>query len=373
MNKYQTYAKINLDNLIHNYKKLKEEADGRLVIPVIKADAYGHGAEIIAHALEREGAKLFAVSSIYEAMCLRDDGISEDILILGYVPENKISKIIDYDIIPAIYNMDFIKLLNEEAKKYSKVVRVHIALNTGMNRIGFRPDEEGIKNIEEINNLSNIHIEGMFSHFATSDEIDKTYSKEQFEKFDYVINELEKKGINIKIKHIANSAAITDLKEYHLDAVRAGIVLYGIYPSEVKEGIVNPYKPVMSLYTSITNIFDVKKGESIGYGRTYYAKEDEKIAVMCIGYADGYNRKLSNSGSVLINNKYKADVVGNVCMDMTMLRLNKNDDIHIGDSVEVFGENILIEELANKCSTITYELLCVINKRVKRVYVKDGK
>lgn len=371
MEKYQTSVKINLDNLINNYRNIKKRVKGKKVIPVIKADAYGHGAEICAQALTREGADMFAVSSVYEAMCLRDYGIKEDILILGYVPDRKIHKIIENNITPAIYNLDFARKLNEEATLLNKKIKVHIKINTGMNRLGFN-EEEIDEAFEQIKSFDNLITEGLFSHFSTSDEEDKTYSKNQFEIFKYAIQKSEEYGLNIKIKHIANSAAITDLEEYSLDAVRAGIVLYGIYPSQVTPKI-NPYKPVMTFHTSISNIFDVKRGASIGYGRTFTAEEDMKVGVMCAGYADGYNRKLSNSAEVLVDNKYKCKVIGNVCMDMTMLEIPKNADIKIGDDVELFGENIDVSDLADLCGTIPYELLCCINKRVKREYILDGK
>ncbi len=371
MERFQTGVKINLDNLINNYKVIKNKVGDKKVIPVIKADAYGHGAEICAKVLMDEGADLFAVSSVYEAMCLRDYGIDADILILGYVPDRKINKILQYNIIPAIYNLDFAKKLNEEASKKGIKARVHIKINTGMNRLGFKKEEIDSA-FSVLKELKNLKFEGIFSHFATSDEVDKTYSKMQYEIFEYAINKAEEYGFNIKIKHIANSAAITDLDEYYLDGVRAGIVLYGIYPSEIKPEV-NPYKPVMSFHTSISNIFTVEKGETIGYGRTYTADEKSRIAVMCVGYADGYNRKLSNKGKVLVDGKYECSVVGNVCMDMTMLKIPMDANIKIGDSVEIFGENISVVTLSDLCETIPYELLCCINKRVKREYILNGK
>ncbi len=371
MERFQTGVKINLDNLINNYRVIKNKVGDKKVIPVIKADAYGHGAEICAKVLMDEGADLFAVSSVYEAMCLRDYGIDADILILGYVPDRKINKILQYNIIPAIYNLDFAKKLNEEASKKGIKARVHIKINTGMNRLGFKKEEIDSA-FSVLKELKNLEFEGIFSHFATSDEVDKTYSKMQYEIFEYAINKAEEYGFNIKIKHIANSAAITDLDEYYLDGVRAGIVLYGIYPSEIKPEV-NPYKPVMSFHTSISNIFTVEKGETIGYGRTYTADEKTRIAVMCVGYADGYNRKLSNKGKVLVDGKYECSVVGNVCMDMTMLKIPMDANIKIGDSVEIFGENISVVTLSDLCETIPYELLCCINKRVKREYILNGK
>lgn len=370
MERFQTGVKINLDNLINNYRVIKNKVGDKKVIPVIKADAYGHGAEVCAKVLMEEGADLFAVSSVYEAMCLREYGIDSDILILGYVPDRKINKILENNIIPAIYNLDFAKKLNEEALKNNTKARVHIKINTGMNRLGFKKHEIDTA-FSVLKELKNLEFEGIFSHFATSDEVDKTYSKMQYEIFEYAINKAKEYEFNIKIKHIANSAAITDLDEYYLDGVRAGIVLYGIYPSEIKPEV-NPYKPVMSFHTSISNIFTVEKGETIGYGRTFTADKKTRVAVMCVGYADGYNRKLSNKGKVLVNGKYECNVIGNVCMDMTMLEIPMDADINIGDSVEIFGENISVSDLAILCETIPYELLCCINKRVKREYILNS-
>ena len=370
MERFQTGVKINLDNLINNYRVIKNKVGDKKVIPVIKADAYGHGAEICAKVLMEEGADLFAVSSVYEAMCLREYGIDSDILILGYVPDRKINKILENNIIPAIYNLDFAKKLNEEALKNNTKARVHIKINTGMNRLGFKKHEIDSA-FAVLKELKNLEFEGIFSHFATSDEVDKTYSKMQYEIFEYAIKKAKEYGFDIKIKHIANSAAITDLDEYYLDGVRAGIVLYGIYPSEIKPEV-NPYKPVMSFHTSISNIFTVEKGETIGYGRTFTADKKTRVALMCVGYADGYNRKLSNKGKVLVKGKYECNVIGNVCMDMTMLEIPMDTDINIGDSVEIFGENISVSDLAKICETIPYELLCCINKRVKREYILNS-
>ena len=371
MEKFQSGVKINIDNLINNYRYIKKSALDRQVIPVIKADAYGHGAEVSAKMLMKEGVTLFAVSSVYEAMRLRENGIDADILILGYVHDRKIDKIIDNNITPALYNMDFARELDRRAGLKGTVKKVHVKINTGMNRLGFRK-EQFAEVFRELSLLKNIEVEGMFSHFATSDETDKTYSRFQFGIFKQALEEAKKNGIDIKIRHIANSAAITDLPEYSLDAVRAGLVLYGIYPSEVKPES-NPYRPVMSFHTTVTNIFHIEKGETVGYGRNFTADKRTKVAVMCIGYADGYNRKLSNRARVIIGGKYEARVIGNVCMDMTMLEIGENDNIHVGDSVELFGENIPITELSDICETIPYELLCCINKRVKREYIIGGR
>lgn len=370
MEKFQSGVKINIDNLISNYRNIKKSALDKQVIPVIKADAYGHGAEVFAKFLMDEGVDLFAVSSVYEAMRLRENGVDCDILILGYVHDRKIDKVIENAITPAIYNMDFARTLNERAAEHGVVQKVHVKINTGMNRLGFQKHQFAGA-FRELKELENLEVEGVFSHFATSDETDKNYSRKQFEIFGEALKEAEKNGFDIKIRHIANSAAITDLPEYSLDAVRAGLVLYGIYPSEVKPEI-NVYRPVMSFHTTITNIFHIEKGETVGYGRNFTADRRTKVAVMCIGYADGYNRKLSNRARVIVNGRYEARVIGNVCMDMTMLEINEDDDIHVGDSVELFGENIPITELSDICETIPYELLCCINKRVKREYIVNG-
>ena len=371
MEKFQSGVKINIDNLINNYRHIKKSALDKQVIPVIKADAYGHGAEVFAKMLMKEGVDLFAVSSVYEAMRLRENGIDADILILGYVHDRKIDKIIDNDITPAVYNISFARELDRRAGAKNKIQKIHIKVNTGMNRLGFKKSEFRSA-FSELAGLRNLEVEGIFSHFATSDETDKTYSRQQFSIFEEALEEAKRQGLDIKIRHIANSAAITDLPEYSLDAVRAGLVLYGIYPSEVKPEE-NFYRPVMSFHTTITNIFHIEKGETVGYGRNFTAEKRTKVAVMCIGYADGYNRKLSNRARVIIDGKYEARVIGNVCMDMTMLEINEEDDIHVGDSVELFGENIPITELSDICETIPYELLCCINKRVKREYIIGGR
>lgn len=369
MSSFQTYVEINLKNLKDNYNAIKKKT-GVDVIPVVKADAYGHGANVVAKTLEREGVKIFAVSSVYEAMCLRESGIKSDILILGYVPDYHLSDVIENNITTAVYNLDYAFKLDKEAKRKGKRVKVHIKINSGMNRLGFKGEDEAVNAVKEIEKLDNIKIEGIFTHFATSDEENKEFSSRQKENYMQIVEEIEREGIKIPIKHIANSAAITDLDDTYLDAVRAGIVLYGIYPSEVESFQRKEYKPVMSLYSTISNIVHLKKGDFVSYGRRYEAEEDEDIAVICVGYADGYNRKLTNKGEVLINGKLRCKIAGTVCMDMCMVKLPKGHNVKIGDRAEMFGENILVEDLADICETIPYEILCLINKRVKRVYVE---
>lgn len=369
MGSFQTYVEINLKNLINNYNVIKRKT-GVDVIPVVKADAYGHGADIVAKILEKEGAKIFAVSSVYEAMCLRESEVKSDILILGYVPNYYLSDVIENNITTAVYNLDYAFKLNEKAKERGKKVKVHIKINSGMNRLGFKGKDESVSAIKEIEKLDNIEIEGIFTHFATSDEENKDFSKIQKENYMQIVKEVEKEGTKIPIKHIANSAAITDLDDTYLDAVRAGIVLYGIYPSVVESPQREGYKPVMSLYSTISNIVHLNKGDFVSYGRRYEAKEDEDIGVICVGYADGYNRRLTNKGEVIINGYLRCKIVGTVCMDMCMVKLPKGHNVKIGDKVEMFGENILVKNLADICDTIPYEILCLINKRVKRVYVE---
>ncbi len=369
MSEFQTYVEINLKNLVDNYLHIKGKVNVE-VIPIVKADAYGHGSNPCVKALKEAGAKIFGVSSFYEASCIREEDKDIDILILGYIPDEKIEKVIKDKITPTVYNLNFAKALNEKAKALNKTVKIHIKVNTGMNRLGFQVmDNIGDVNIiKEISSLSNLEIQGLYTHFATSDEEDKTYAIAQYDKFKRLLENIKKEGISIPIIHMANSAAITDIDTSYFNGVRAGLLLYGIYPSSVFSKQESLYKPVMSFYSTISNIFTLEKGESISYGRTYTAKEEEKVGVVCVGYADGYNRGLSNKSEVLVGGKYLCPVIGNICMDMMMISLKNTKKVKVGDRVLLFGDKISVRDLAKMVGTIPYELLCLVNKRVKRVY-----
>lgn len=370
------WAEVNLDKLEHNIREIKKVCGDKKIMAVIKADAYGHGALNIAPVLLENGADSFAVAVLSEAIELRRAGIDCPILILGFTPPSFIDDIIKYDIDQTVFSYDFAKSLSECAKRKNKIAKIHIAMDTGMGRIGYLPNEESIDEIIKISELPNLKIMGAFSHFSTADEMDKTYTNMQVERFNWFLNELKKREVCIGKTHIYNSAAIIDLQEGLGDQVRPGIILYGYYPSnEVNKDIIS-LKPVMSLKTNVINIKKLKKGEYVGYGRKFVTKEDTMIATLPVGYADGYSRLLTGKAKVLVKGQF-APVVGNICMDQCMIDVSHIENVNVGEEVTLIGEDggnsITAEELANLIGTISYEILCVLGKRVPRVYIKEGK
>lgn len=370
------WAEINLDNLVHNLREVRRLVGDKVIITsVIKADGYGHGAATIAQTLLENGTDRFAVATLSEAIALRKSGIKEDILILGYTPSCQDKLILENHITQTIYNVEDARSISEAAKNFGKIAKIHLKIDTGMGRLGFLPESESIEEIVNIFRLPNLYIEGIFSHFARADEADKEPTKAQFERFNYVVKELEKRGIEIPIKHIANSAAIIDLPEYHLDMVRAGIMLYGLYPSDqVKKENVN-LKPVMTLKASISNVKTVKLGEGISYGHKFVTNMTTRIATIPIGYADGFTRLLNHKVEVSIKGE-RVPIVGNICMDQCMANVSNIKDVKIGDEVVLFGDGSMGEpsadEIGSIIGTINYEVVCMVSKRVPRVYIKNN-
>lgn len=368
MSRPNTYAKINLRNLIHNYHVINDISKGKTVLCIVKADAYGHGAPQCAKALEESGAEYFAVASFNEAKELRDAGINKPILVLGHIPMEDIVQSLPYQLTYTVFSLSFAKALNECAKNAGVKVKVHIKVNTGMNRLGFSGLQNCIDKILLISKMDNVIIEGLFSHFAAADEEDLSYTRYQYELFKQILEGVKKEGIDIPMIHISNSAAIAAFDTDITTAVRPGIILYGVHPSSViQKNKLLPIKPVMTLFTRIANISYIDDHTPVSYGRQYYSSGKRKIAVLCAGYADGYFRSLSNKGEVLISEK-RAKIIGNICMDMFMVDVTHIDDIHVGDEVVLFGENLPVTELSDKIGTIPYEITCSVSKRVKRIY-----
>lgn len=369
-------AEIDLDALDFNIKSIIKKVGGKAkIIGTIKADGYGHGAWEVAKVLMENGVDMFSVAMLDEAINLRNDGLDKPILILGTTPPEYYDNIVKYNITQQVSSLAQAEGLNVAAEKLGKKASVHIALDTGMGRIGFVPCDKAVDDVVKISNMKNIEITGMFTHFSTSDEKDKTYTLEQKEKYIWMVKHLEEKGVHITLKHIANSAAIMDFDDLMFDAVRPGIILYGLYPSNdvIKKNL--PLKPVMSLKSRITYIKQVDKDTSISYGRTYRTDCRKTIATIPAGYADGYNRLLSNKGRIIVNGK-SAPIVGRVCMDQFMADISgiKADE---WDEAVLMGrqgdEEITADEIADTIGTINYEVVCMINKRVPRVYIKGGK
>jgi alanine racemase len=377
--KRPVWVEVNLDNLGHNMREIKKHIKpGTEVMAVVKADAYGHGALGVIDTLKAENINKFAVAVLSEAIEIRNSDKNIQIILLGYTPDANLEEVIKWDITPTIYSLRQAKVLDELARLHGKKIAVHINVDTGMHRVGLPIKYRTVEVIKEISEMENLYLEGVYTHFAVADQADKWYTIKQVEEFKYIIDELEKLGIEIPIKHVSNSAAILDLPEFNYDMVRAGLLMYGHYPSEVQEkDKVIDLKQVMSLHSKIYHIRTLEKGESISYGLTYTVNRESRTGLIPIGYADGYSRGLSNKGKVIIKGKNAvAKVAGAICMDKFVVDIT-GLDVDGGDEVILFGEDeynkVTPEDIANILGTISYEVLCNVSKRVPRVYKKDNK
>lgn len=371
----RTWAEINLDEIVHNYNLAKELSGNKNVIAVIKANAYGHGAVSVAQTLVKHGANTFAVATLDEALELRQNGIDADIIILGATLSECFSKVIDNNIIQEVSTVEYAMLLNSFARSLGKKARVHIKLDTGMGRIGFcarRKDdiELAANQIATVCKMDSLSVEGIFTHFATADIPDNDFAKEQLENFRQVCGKLSDKGVNIPHKHVSNSGRIVNYEPDEFDMVREGIILYGYQPD--KQSKVYDFHKVMCEKSVISHISHIRKGETIGYGRTFTADRDIIVGVVPVGYADGYPRMLSNKGYMLVNGN-KCPILGRVCMDQTMIDIT-GIDVVVGDTVIIMGKDELnADTIADFTDTINYEVLCDVSARVPRVYFENGK
>ncbi|SHH92178.1 alanine racemase [Clostridium collagenovorans DSM 3089] len=370
------WAEINLDNLAHNIREIKKIVPDKEIMAVVKADAYGHGALDTVPTLLENGADRLAVAVLTEGIELRRSGIQCPIMVLGFTQPELIDEILRFDIEPSVYSYEFANQLSRMAMRKNKIAKIHIGVDTGMGRIGYLPTEDSIKEILQIHNLPNIKIESIFSHFSSADEADKAYTNLQAERYNWFLEKLKEEGMSTPKRNLANSAAIIDMSEYQYEIVRPGIILYGYYPSkEVKYERLN-IKPVMSTKTNIVHIKTIKSGEFIGYGRQFKVEKESIIATLPVGYADGMSRLLSGKAKVLIKGQF-APVVGRICMDQCMVDVTDLKDVKFGDEVILIGEDgnnkITADEIGELLGTISYEVVCVVGKRVPRVYIKDGK
>lgn len=363
-----TWAEINLDNAVSNLHAIqKRVGPGAKLIAVVKADAYGHGIELV-QTLQDEGVERMAVAFLDEAIALRQKGIDRcDIMLLGVTLADQIPEIVEWDIEPTVDSLDFARALSEYAVKNDVVVNVHVKVDTGMGRIGFRWDEAA-EAIAAMAELPGINLLGLFTHFATADEADKAFTQLQMQRYLDVTRALNARGIRIPLKHVENSAGIIDFGKTVFNAVRPGIILYGLYPSDEVKKAQLPLRPVMTFKTRIIHLKTVHAGDSCGYGRRFIAESDRKIATLAVGYADGYTRMLSDKGAEVWIHGHRAPVVGNICMDQCMVDVTEVPAVALFDEVELFGEHLPVEELAEKLGTINYELVCMVNKRVPRLY-----
>jgi len=370
------WAEVDLGRIEHNVKQIKNLCENKKIYGVVKADAYGHGALDIVQVLLKSGVTDLAVALITEALEIIKSGINVPILILGFTPLPFAEDILNNNIEQTVYDLEYAKKLSEIAQEKNKTAKIHIAVDTGMGRIGFLPNEKGMEAVRQISKLPNINIEGIFTHFSTADEADKTYSLEQLAKFNKFVDDLENEGIKINIKHASNSAGIMDLPEAHFNAVRPGIIMYGYYPSNevIKERL--DLKPALTLKTSVVHVKTLPKDMYISYGRKYKTDKERVIATLPIGYADGYTRALSNKGKVIVNGKL-ASIVGAVCMDQCMIDVTDIENVETGDEVIILGEEgdlrFNADDLAELLDTINYEIICMIGRRVPRVYINNEK
>ena len=371
-------AVVSLDAIAHNFAEMKKNiAKGTKIVAVIKADGYGHGAEAIARLIEDyDYIWGFAVATPEEALQLRTLGVKKPILILGIVFEEYFTEMIAKEIRLTVCTYEMAQKLSEEAQRQGRDVHIHIGLDTGMSRIGFADRQESVEEIKKISQLPNLKIEGMFTHFARADETDRSPAIDQLNRYLNFAKLLEDAGIQIPMKHCSNSAGIIRVPEANLNAVRAGITIYGIYPSNEVERDIVKLIPAMELKSHISYIKTVEPGAAFSYGGTFTAKKEMKVATIPVGYADGYPRSLSNKGWVLIHGK-KAPILGRVCMDQFMVDITKIPDAKAGDEVTLIGKDgkefISIEKFGDLSGRFSYEFACDISKRVPRVYIKDGK
>ena len=364
-------VEIDLDALKHNFEEIKKATTGGAgILAVVKADAYGHGAIEIAKTLIDSGAAGLCLATIDEAVELRKHGIEVPMMTLGFTDPTRFKDAVKYDVEQSVYSYEIARELSEEALAQGKTIKIHIKLDTGMGRIGFKTDGSETEEIVKACTLPGIEPYGVFSHFAVADTDDDEYTHEQYRRFMNQIDELEGRGIHFTKRHICNSAGILRFPEMHLDLVRAGIILYGLMPPGCPKPVVDiNLKPVMNWYAKVIHVKTVPVGTTISYGRHFTAERPTEVTTVGIGYADGLSRKLSNGFELVIGGK-KCPIIGNICMDMCMVdTTDLTERPKVGDKVTVFGSERSADELADALGTINYEITCDVGKRVRRLYV----
>jgi alanine racemase len=380
------WAEVDLEAIAHNVRELRRITDpGADLMAVVKANAYGHGAIEVARKALENGADSLGVARIEEGIELRKAGVKESVLIFGYTPPALARKLIAFDLTQTVWSYPTAQALSHVAVSSNKPIKIHLKVDTGMGRLGLLPDcrrppvidqnlmDNAVREVESISSLAGLELEGVYTHFATADSSDKTYTGKQFEIFVGFLNELRRAGMNPPLCHAANSAAIIDMPGTHLDMVRAGIAIYGLYPSDNvnKRRIV--LKPAMTLKSKIVHLKKVSSGFKVSYGSTYQTLKPTTIASIPVGYADGFNRGLSSRGHMLVRGR-RAPIVGRICMDQTMLDVGYIPDVDLEDEVVIFGnqedESISVDEIAASLNTINYEIVSALTVRVPIIYPK---
>ena len=381
---YRVYAEINLDAIVKNVDNLMaltKENTGALAeqrkqsaLAVVKADGYGHGDVAVAKAVAQKVTG-YAVATLDEAVNLRENGVKKPILVLGYVDPYEFDILVSHEITATVFDVETAQLLADAARVQKKQAHCHIKVDTGMRRIGLEPDENGIAIVKQITALKELSADGIFTHFAASDETDKTSAEHQFKLFTDFTGRLEKEGIHFTYRHCANSAAVIDMPQVDLDMVRLGIAMYGMYPSdEVKKEKVELF-PALDLKSHITMVKEIPAGEKVSYGGTFTTTRTTKLATVSVGYGDGYPRALSSKGYVLVRGQ-KAPIVGRVCMDQMMVDVTDIENVTRADIVTLIGKDgdaeITVEEIAALAGTFNYEFVCDLGKRIPRSYYLNG-
>lgn len=375
----RAYIEVDLDAIVDNVRNMKEKLSaGTQIVGVIKTDGYGHGSVPIALELEKlEYVWGFAVATAEEAHELRKAGVQKPLLILGYTFPYCYEQLVREDIRPAVFRRDSIGQLQAAAEKTGRAVKIHVKVDTGMSRIGVTPDEDGLRLIEELKDRKGVEVEGIFTHFAKADELDKSSAEEQLESFRCFAERAEERlGRSIPLKHCSNSAGIMEMRRADMDLVRAGIALYGLYPSAEVSRTAVDLRPALSLYSRIVYLKTIHKGQSVSYGGTFTAQGDMLVATVPLGYGDGYPRSLSGKGYVLIRGK-QAPILGRICMDQFMVDVSDIPMVQEGDRVVLLGRDgdahISAEELGDLSGRFNYELVCDLGRRIPRVYTRQGR
>lgn len=367
-----TWAEIDIAAIQRNLIQIRSQAGQARVMAVVKANAYGHGIREIAKVCADNGVSFFGVATLEEALELREYGCSLPILVLGYIPASQAEEIIRHDIRATVFNRELPEAMSKEAIRQQRQGYVHIKVDTGMGRLGFLPGNQAYNDVEEIHHLPGLILEGIYTHFAVADRAVKDYTWEQLQRFEAMIDNLQRRGIVIPIKHCSNSAALIDMPQAaYFDMVRAGIVLYGLYPSN-EVGVESfPITPAMRLKSRLAQVKTLESGQTVSYGCTYQCRQPTRVAAVPIGYADGYNRRLSNQAWGMVRGQ-KAPLIGTVCMDQCMFDVTGIDGAREGDEILLFGrpeDGLTADNLADILGTINYEVICAVSSRVPRVYL----
>jgi alanine racemase len=371
-----TVIEIDLDAIAHNVSQFQRYLpQGTRIMAVVKADAYGHGAIPVAEAALAAGASYLGVAFVDEGVELRRAGIGAPILVLGSTPPRAVRHALEHDLTLTVYAEKSVREIDEEAARLGKKARVHIKVDTGMGRLGVQPSH-AFAFIHKTLKYRHVEMEGIFTHYATADEEDKSYALFQLHQFIRVLNQLREAGIHIPLKHIANSAGAIELAGHVFDMIRLGIAMYGYYPSDEVNRQTVSLRPALSFKSRIVHLFRPAGGTGISYGKTVVATGKEWIATIPVGYADGFSRLLSNRGFALVNG-VRVPVVGRVCMDQLMLDVTEAMPVRVGDEVVLYGsqgkEQITVDEVARSLGTIHYEVTCMLSHRIPRIYLRDGK